>query len=234
MARHPSQSQIRSQIRQAQRQAESKAKTALRNWERDTQRDLRAAGQKFERDMTSELARQQRRSRARQRPVTFTVTERRTLDQVRVNVEEDENRRQAERERDAFLCHAWADREGAAATLYEELVNAGVDAWWSEREVELGTSLTRSLDRGLRTSRIGLVLVTPALLDTLRNGGLADQELSALLRTERVVPIVHGVTYRELEAESPLLASRAGLHTDDKTSLADVAEKVAAGVLFSG
>jgi hypothetical protein len=134
-----------------------------------------------------------------------------------------------ERARDAFLCHAWADRSGPAAELFEALNNLNVDVWFSEREVVLGKSLTRQLDAGLRVSRIGIVLVTPAMLTALRSGGFADQELGALLATDRVIPVTHEVEYDELRAESPLLAARAGLTTTD-SSLVEVAAKVAESV----
>jgi hypothetical protein len=56
--------------------------------------------------------------------------------------------------------------------------------------------------------------------------GIADKELSALLRRERLVPLVHGTTYDELEQVSLLLASRAGLNTAEE-SMAEVATKIA-------
>lgn len=56
--------------------------------------------------------------------------------------------------------------------------------------------------------------------------GIADKELSALLRRERLVPVVHGTTYEELEQVSLLLASRAGLSTAEEP-LAEVAAKIA-------
>lgn len=50
--------------------------------------------------------------------------------------------------------------------------------------------------------------------------------LAALLRRERLVPVVHGTTYEELEKVSLLLASRAGLNTDEEP-MVDVAAKIA-------
>jgi hypothetical protein len=64
------------------------------------------------------------------------------------------------------------------------------------------------------------------MLSRLREEGVADKELSALLRRERLVPVVHGTTYGELEKVSLLLASRAGLSTAEE-SMAEVAAKLA-------
>jgi hypothetical protein len=74
---------------------------------------------------------------------------------------------------------------------------------------------------------MGIVLVTRAMLNALQNDkSIADKELSALLHTDRVIPIVHGVTFDELRDVSPLLASRSGLDTAE-SSLEDVATKLA-------
>lgn len=75
-------------------------------------------------------------------------------------------------------------------------------------------------------SRVGIVLVTPALLKRLAGEGVADKELSALLARDLLVPIVHGTTYEALRDISPLLGSRSGLSTEEE-SLAEVAEKLA-------
>lgn len=102
----------------------------------------------------------------------------------------------------------------------------GVKVWFSEKDVGLGVPLLRAIDKGLANSRIGLVLVTPALLRRIPAEGIADKELSALLAGERLVPIVHNTTYDALRDVSPLLASRSGLSTAEE-SMAEVALKLA-------
>lgn len=122
---------------------------------------------------------------------------------------------QADR-RDIFLCHAWDDRAGSAKELHDLLESNGVKVWFSEKDVMLGAPLMREIDRGLAKSRIGIVLVTPALLSRLKSEGIADKELSALLARDQLIPIVHGTTYEELRDVSPLLASRSGLSTKEQ------------------
>ena len=78
----------------------------------------------------------------------------------------------------------------------------------------------------MAASKIGLVLVTPALLARLPKEGVADKELSTLLQGSRLVPIVHGTTYTALRDVSPMLASRGGLDTSED-SMAVVATKIA-------
>ena len=128
--------------------------------------------------------------------------------------------------RDVFLCHAWDDRQGAAKQLHDLLESRGVSVWFSEKDVGLGVPLLRAIDKGLANSRVGLVLVTPALLRRLPAEGIADKELSALLARERLVPIVHETTYEALRDVSPLLGSRSGLDTAEEP-MADVAAKIA-------
>lgn len=128
--------------------------------------------------------------------------------------------------RDVFLCHAWDDRQGSAKELHDLLEARGVRVWFSEKDLGLGVPMMRAIDKGLVNSRVGIVLVTPAMLRRLPAEGVADKELSALLRRERLVPVVHGTTYEELEQVSLLLASRAGLSTDEE-SMTEVAAKIA-------
>lgn len=128
--------------------------------------------------------------------------------------------------RDCFLCHAWDDRQGAAKQLHDLLEGAGVKVWFSEKDLGLGVPMMRAIDKGLAASKIGLVLVTPALLARLPKEGVADKELSTLLQGNRLVPIVHGTTYDALRDVSPMLASRSGLDTSED-SMSVVATKIA-------
>lgn len=128
--------------------------------------------------------------------------------------------------RDVFLCHAWDDRQGSAKELRDLLVAAGVKVWFSENDLALGVPMMRAIDKGLANSRIGLVLVTPALLASLPREGVADKELAVLLMRNQLVPIVHNTTYGALLNVSPMLASRSGLSTAED-SMAVVAAKIA-------
>ncbi|MFT6068947.1 MAG: hypothetical protein ACJAT2_003776 [Bacteriovoracaceae bacterium] len=83
----------------------------------------------------------------------------------------------------------------------------------------------REIDKGLKNSRIGIVLVTPSFLERIKNEGIADKELSALLVRDLLVPIVHETSFEALLEESPLLASRSGLNTNDN-SMKDIIDKL--------
>ena len=157
-------------------------------------------------------------------PLVYTPAEVQSLTPIRKTVET----RAAEQPdlRDVFLCHAWDDRQGAAKELHDLLTAAGVKVWFSEKDLALGVPMMRAIDKGLANSRIGLVLVTPALLVRLPKEGIADRELSALLARDQLIPIVHNTTYEKLRDVSPLLGSRTGLNTAED-SMAVVAAKIA-------
>jgi TIR domain len=155
--------------------------------------------------------------------VVYTPAEVRTLTPVRENVEK---RASLPDLRDVFLCHAWDDRQGSAKILHDQLESLGVSVWFSEKDVRLGSTLIREIDKGLAKSRVGIVLVTPALLQRLKGEGIADMELSALLARDLLVPIVHDTTYEALREVSPLLGSRSGLSTAENT-MANIAAKLA-------
>ena len=155
----------------------------------------------------------------------YTSAEWRSIEPLARKAEE--QARQHPERRDLFLCHAWEDRDGCATELFDLLKANDATVWFSEKDVGLGKSLLREIDRGLVISRIGVVLVTPALLTSLAAEGIADKELSALLATDRVIPIAHGTTFDALRDVSPLLASRSGLDTAE-SSLEEVAAKIAA------
>src|SRR5690606_19303055 len=155
--------------------------------------------------------------------VSYTHAQVQSLEPVRETVEI----RAAQQDlRDVFLCHAWGDRRDAAKELHDLLVAAGVKVWFSENDLGLGVPMMRAIDKGLANSRIGLVLVTPAMLERLPKESVADKELSALLARNQLVPIVHNTTYEALRGVSPLLASRSGLDTAED-SMAVVATKIA-------
>jgi hypothetical protein len=154
--------------------------------------------------------------------VVYTPAEVRALTPIRTSVE---SRAALPDLRDVFLCHAWDDRQGAAKELHDLLESRGVSVWFSEKDVALGTPLLREIDRGLAKSRVGIVLVTPALLLRLQGEGIADKELSALLARDQLVPIVHGTTYEALRNVSPLLGSRSGLSTAENP-MSDVVAKI--------
>lgn len=158
--------------------------------------------------------------------MSYTSTQWRTFEPLARNAEV--QARASPARRDLFLCHAWEDRAGAAKDLYDLLLANGATVWFSETEIALGKSLMTEIDKGLAMSRIGIVLVTPAMLQSLPGEGVATKELSALLFTDRVIPVAHSTTFEAIREVSPLLAAKSGLTIGDGLSMEDAAKLVAA------
>src|SRR5262249_8710483 len=59
------------------------------------------------------------------------------------------------------------------------------------------------LSVGLMLVAIAIVLATPALPKSLAAEGIADNEISPLLATDRVIPVAHGTTFDALWDVSP-------------------------------
>lgn len=156
-------------------------------------------------------------------PVSYTSTESVALERYRSKVEAIGQRADSY---DLFLCHAWDDRLESATELHVLLEAENLSVWFSEKDIILGLPFMREIDKGLAKSRIGVVLITPAFLKRIENGGVSEKELSELLSRDILVPVAHGVNYDEIRLVSPLLGSRNGLSTDEN-SLGEIAKKIA-------
>jgi TIR domain len=140
------------------------------------------------------------------------------LDRVRDAVARDP----LSREHDVFLSYAEPDKE-MVTELYAEMVGRGLDVWFDGAELHLGASLTRQIDRGIARSRVGVILITKALL---QGRHWTEREMGGLISSRRrVIPVLDGVSFEQLSAYSPLLADLVGLNTDIN-GLDEIAEQI--------
>lgn len=153
---------------------------------------------------------------------SYTSREVKALRPVRKQFEQ----RQSRDSWDVFLCHSFDDRNDSARLLNDLLETSGVSVWFSETTLKLGSSMLREIDKGLAKSTVGIVLVTPGFIRSLQTEGVAEKELAYLLRTDRLIPIAHGISFEDIEKVSPLLASRTGLSTEHD-SFDTIAAKIA-------
>lgn len=142
------------------------------------------------------------------------------LDQVRDAVAADETSRQ----HDIYLVFASPD-ETLAAELDGELRSENLDVWFSRRNIALGKPQMRQMDRGIASSRIGVVLITKEFLE---GRYWSEREIGALLSVHRnVIPVLHGVKFRELGEYSPFLSDLAGLEVSDMQGFSEIAALIA-------
>ena len=62
---------------------------------------------------------------------------------------------------DVFISHASEDKEDFVRPLAEKLTAAGFSVWYDEFQLKIGDKLRRSIDKGLATSRFGIVVFSP-------------------------------------------------------------------------
>lgn len=70
---------------------------------------------------------------------------------------------------DLFICHASEDKESFVRPLAEALRAENVEVWFDEFTLELGDSICRSIDHGLRQSRFGVLVLSPAFFPIIYN-----------------------------------------------------------------
>jgi hypothetical protein len=59
---------------------------------------------------------------------------------------------------DLFISHASENKKDVVKPLADALKGFGVAVWYDEFELHLGDSLSRSIDKGLRDSKFGLLI----------------------------------------------------------------------------
>jgi len=116
---------------------------------------------------------------------------------------------------DFFISHASEDKDEIARPLAVALTVAGYSVWFDEFTLQLGDSLPSMIDRGLASSRFGVVVLSESFfrkqwpkreLDGLVTREIADQ-------TKRILPVWHGVDADSVARYSPTLAARLAVST---------------------
>lgn len=154
--------------------------------------------------------------------VRYTVHERQLVDRVHEAVAGLENR-----EYDVFLSYARIDGAVVAAELRANLEEFGVSVWFDEVAITPGKSQALQMDHGLRKAKSGIALLTPAYL---AGRFWTERELGALLHKDTLIPVLHGVTFKDVAEYSGILPDLAGFTTDND-SVRDIAVKIASAIL---
>jgi len=110
---------------------------------------------------------------------------------------------------DVFVCHATEDKEDFVKPLAEALRKQSLRVWYDEFELKLGDGLRQSIDRGLRDSKFGIVVLSHAFFSK----PWPQRELDGLTARETsdkkvILPIWHNLTREEVSNYSPTLAGK--------------------------
>jgi hypothetical protein len=109
---------------------------------------------------------------------------------------------------DAFISHASEDKQELARPLAEQLISYDLKVWYDEFTLNIGDSLSESIDYGLSKSHYGIVILSKKFFEK----GWPRQELRALITKQVnankriILPIWHNISKEEIEIHSPILA----------------------------
>ncbi|NBI06107.1 TIR domain-containing protein [Senegalia massiliensis] len=116
---------------------------------------------------------------------------------------------------DVFISHASEDKEDLVRELAETLIDKhNIKVWYDEFSIKWGDSLRKSIDKGLQSSKFGIVIISKDFIKK----GWTNYELDGLFQKEMtygktILPIWHKITKNEVQEFSPSLAGKKALST---------------------
>jgi hypothetical protein len=128
---------------------------------------------------------------------------------------------------DVFISHASEDKAEVVRPLAEVLQSHGLEVWYDEFELKIGMSLRRTIDKGIASSRFGVVVMSKAFFGK----GWTNYELDGIVTRsvtaeQTVLPIWHNVSKQEVMGYSPSLADKLARSTATHT-VAEIAAEIA-------
>lgn len=128
---------------------------------------------------------------------------------------------------DVFISHASEDKESFVRELADTLMkDYNIKVWYDEFSIKWGDSLRKSIDKGLKSSKFGIVIISKSFIKK----GWTNYELDGLFQKEMtygktILPIWHDITKDEVQDFSPSLAGRKALNTSMYT-IREIAEEL--------
>lgn len=128
---------------------------------------------------------------------------------------------------DVFISHASEDKNAIVRSLAAALMSHGLKVWYDEFTLRIGDSLRQKIDRGLATSRVGLVVLSPDFIGK----GWANYELDGIVTRavsgeQILLPIWHNITKQQVIDFSPSLADKLARSTATHT-VDEIAQEIA-------
>lgn len=136
----------------------------------------------------------------------------------------------SQKQYDVFVSHASEDKAGFVRPFVEALVEKGLSIWYDESTLQIGDSLRRAIENGLRSSTYGIVVLSEAFF----NKEWPQRELDGLFAREVngekvILPIWHKISKNEVMSYSPIIADMLAINTTDFT-IEEIAEKIASRI----
>ncbi len=120
-----------------------------------------------------------------------------------------------EKKWDAFISHAVEDQNSFVRNLVAMLTRLGLSIWYAETALQVGDSLSTSINKGLAHSRYGIVVISPHFMAKR----WTNWELAGLVNRQNsqeqnvILPIWHGVKKNDVINFSPPLVDLMALNT---------------------
>jgi hypothetical protein len=115
---------------------------------------------------------------------------------------------------DVFISHAFEDKNDFVDELAFALKEKGLKVYYSGFELKIGDSITDSVNNALKTSKYGIVIISPIYLEK----HWAMQEFNALFAQEaernRILPILHHISVEEVKKHLPIFVDRYAISSD--------------------
>lgn len=128
---------------------------------------------------------------------------------------------------DVFISHASEDKDEIVRPLANALISMGLNVWYDEFTLRIGDSLRQKIDRGLASSRVGLVVLSPSFIAK----GWTNYELDGIVTRnvsgeQIILPIWHNITKQQVIDFSPSLADKVARSTATHT-VDEIANEIA-------
>lgn len=128
---------------------------------------------------------------------------------------------------DVFISHASEDKDEIVRSLATSLMSNGLEVWYDEMALRIGDSLRQKIDKGLATSKVGLVILSPSFIKKGWTNYELDGIVTKTLSGEQILlPIWHNITKQEVLNFSPSLADKVARSTATHT-IDEIAKEIA-------
>lgn len=130
-------------------------------------------------------------------------------------------------EYDVFVSHAWEDKAEFVDEFVDELHKLNIKVWYDTGEIKWGDSMRAKIDDGLRRSKFGVAVLSPAYIKDGKYWTKA--ELDGLFQLESIngktlLPIWHKLTKKDVMEYSPIIGSKLAMTTATMTPAEIAAE----------
>ncbi|RGB75504.1 toll/interleukin-1 receptor domain-containing protein [Anaerococcus nagyae] len=123
--------------------------------------------------------------------------------------EDDLNKDASNDEFDFFISHAYEDKKNFVDEFVRELRELDLKVWYDDNSIPWGWSLREEIDKGLRNSKYGIVILSPSYIEEGKYW--TKKELDGLFQKEsidkgKIVPVWYDLNKMDVFNYSPMIS----------------------------